>query len=129
MARFLANLQMVWPDADRERQAYLARLVDRAEALVVQRFPMTPRRVEDGSLSHTVVAGVIEDMVNRAVASQERGGVDKLAYPEITMEWGNGGAGSGSLLYLTTDELLALTPPEPAAAFSVYRRARPSWPA
>ncbi|ALA68450.1 hypothetical protein [Corynebacterium lactis] len=127
MAKFLTSLRAVWPDADSAEQVRLERLVDRAEALIVQRFPTTLRRVEDGSLSVTVVAGVVEDMVNRAVASQDRGGVEKLAYPEVTMEWGSGGAGSGSLLYLTTDELLALTPPEPSAAFTVYRRARPSW--
>lgn len=127
MAKFLTSLRTVWPDADSAEQVRLERLVDRAEALIVQRFPTTLRRVEDGSLSATVVAGVVEDMVNRAVASQDRGGVEKLAYPEVTMEWGSGGAGSGSLLYLTTDELLALTPPEPSAAFTVYRRARPSW--
>ncbi|MEJ6019871.1 hypothetical protein [Corynebacterium sp. H113] len=117
----------MWPDTTEIERASLERLVDRAEAIIAQRFPETARRVSDGTLSCQVVAGIVEDMVSRAHASQQRGGIDKLSYPEVTMEWSDGGAGSGSLLYLTVDELMLLTPPEPAAAFTVYRKPRPSW--
>lgn len=126
MPRFLLNPSEIWPDVDDAQLQRIVRLIDRAEALIMQRFPTLRKRVDDQALSLTVVAGVVEDMVTRALAHLDRGGVEKVSYPEVTLEWASGGAGNGSLLYLTVDELLALTPPEPAAVFSIYRRPRPS---
>ncbi|WP_042891651.1 hypothetical protein [Corynebacterium ulcerans] len=126
MARWLTQPKKLWTDADSAELSRIDRLIERAEAIILQRFPVTAQRVVDGKLSTTVVAGVVEDMVNRAIASQDRGGIDRLSYPEVTLEWSDNGAGGGSLLYLTMDELLLLTPPEPQAVFSVRRKPRPS---
>ncbi|MFI5504467.1 hypothetical protein ACFLIN_03770 [Corynebacterium kutscheri] len=125
MALFLQNPSEIWPTADATQLKLITRLIDRAEALVMQRFPTLEKRLLTGALSVTVVAGVVEDMVTRAVAHLDRGGVEKLSYPEISLEWASGGAGTGSLLYLTVDELLVLTPPDAPGAFTVYRRPRP----
>lgn len=126
MGKWLTDPEQVWTDPDDQDTIREKRLVERAEAIIVNRFPKTERRIESGGLDVTVVAGVVEDMIGRYLGKQKRGGLDKLAYPEVSMEWTDGGAGTGSLLYLTIDDLHLLTPP-PQAAFSIYKRPRPRW--
>lgn len=101
--------------------AEVERLVHRAEAIVCQRFPTIGERVDRGELDARVVAGVVEDMVVRVLEREARGGMDKLSYPEVAMEWADdGGLGSGSRLYLTTDEVVLLAP-RPTGAISTLR--------
>lgn len=117
---FTAAIEDVWPHLAQDGHARAARMIDRAETLILQRFPTIPQRIDAGELSKSVVAGVVEDMVTRVLERDARGGMDKLAYPEVSMEWeASGGAGTGSILYLTTDELLLLAPTATAGAFSI----------
>ena len=119
----------LWPRLDPEQAAEAQRLIERAEGIVLQRFPTIPQRIAEGKLTRLVVAGVIEDMVARALEKSERGGLDKLAYPEVTMEWEtDGGLGKGSKLWLTVDELVLLTPPAATGAFTIRTKARPYTP-
>ncbi|MHC9593844.1 hypothetical protein ACQXY7_09570 [Corynebacterium diphtheriae] len=57
----------IWPDLDGSRESYAERLVGRAEAIIMQRFPTLEKRTRDGAISISVVAGVVEDMVTRAL--------------------------------------------------------------
>lgn len=117
---FTAPIDEVWPYLDPTQSDRVQRLIKRAESIICQRFPTTLQRIADGDLDHNVVTGVIEDMVTRVLERDARGGMDKLSYPEVAMEWDNsGGAGAGSILYLTTDELLLLSPPKPSGAFTI----------
>ncbi|MFC3850077.1 hypothetical protein ACFORJ_07850 [Corynebacterium hansenii] len=131
MPRWLTDpLPEVWPDLNETELKQVGRWVIRAEAIIAQRFPTTAARVQEGKLDVGVVAGVIEEMVSRALAKTRRGGMDKLSYPEVSMEWSdNGGAGEGSLLYLTIDELMLLTPPpDPSPrVFSIRKKPRTTW--
>lgn len=113
-------IEEIWPHLDQDQIDRVNRLIPRAEAVILQRFPTVLKRISDGTLSQQVVAGVIEDMVTRVIERDARGGMDKLAYPEVSMEWDNsGGVGVGSLLYLTTDELILLSPPRQSGAFTI----------
>lgn len=108
MARWLTDdPQDVWPTADSKRAT---RWVMRAEALIAQRFPTLEERVTLGTLNPVVVAGVVEDMVTRVLDREARDKVDKLSYPEVTVEWETGGGLSKeSTLYLTSDEYTLLS--------------------
>ncbi|APM36589.1 hypothetical protein ACQXY3_10225 [Corynebacterium diphtheriae] len=118
----------IWPDLDGSRESYAERLVGRAEAIIMQRFPTLEKRTRDGAISISVVAGVVEDMVTRALDKTARGGMDKLAYPDVQMEWSaDGGLGSGNLLWLTTDEIVLLSPPQPGGAFSIRKTPMPTF--
>lgn len=129
MPRWLTDsLDEVWPGLTEAEEKQVTRWVGRAEAIIAQRFPTTAARVEAEKLEAGVVAGVVEEMVSRALAKTRRGGMDKLAYPEVSMEWSDsGGAGTGSLLYLTMDELMLLTPPPPTKVFTIRKRPRQTW--
>lgn len=117
------NLEDIWPDVAGADLTYATRMVERAEKIIQTRFPTLEMRVKDGQLDPAVVAGVVEDMVTRVLDRRSRGGLDKLSYPEVQMEWSDsGGLGSGSLLYLTTDELVLLSPPVSEGAFSIRPR-------
>ena len=119
----------LWPRLDPAQAVEAQRLIDRAELIVLQRFPTVPQRIAEGNLNRLVVAGVIEDMVSLALEKSERGGLDKLAYPEVTMEWEtDGGLGKGSKLWLTVDELVLLAPPSAKGAFTIYKKPRPYYP-
>lgn len=129
MAIFLKiPIAEIWSDLDGSRESYAERLVGRAEAIIMQRFPTLEKRTRDGSISISVVAGVVEDMVTRALDKTARGGMDKLAYPDVQMEWSaDGGLGSGNLLWLTTDEIVLLSPPQPSGAFSIRKAPMPTF--
>lgn len=129
MAIFLkTSIAEIWPDLEDSRESYAERLVGRAEAIIMQRFPTLEKRTRDGAISISVVAGVVEDMVTRALDKTARGGMDKLAYPDAQMEWSaDGGLGSGNLLWLTTDEIVLLSPPQPSGAFSIRKAPMPTF--
>lgn len=126
--------QALWPGRGEEHLAYAARMIERAEAIILGRFPDIGERLSRGEISLSVVAGVVEDMVTRALNSFARGGLVRLGYPDADMQWeSGGGAGEGSVLFLTVDELLLLTPRAATGAFTVnpylgrLRRASRSW--
>ena len=116
----------IWPDLSEAHTAKVTRWIDQAERLIAQRFRTIDQRIEEGYLDPIVVADVVEAMVTRALDTYTRGGMDKLAYPEVSMEWDNsGGAGNGSTLFLTIDELMLLSPSESTAAFTICKTPRP----
>lgn len=119
----------LWPHLDDTRLEGAKHLIDRAERIVLQRFPSIPTRIQQHRLSAEVVAGVVEDMVTRAIAKEDRGGLTQLAYPEVTMQWETDGAlGQGSRLWLTTDEVILLSPQLAQGAWSIRRKATPTLP-
>lgn len=121
--------ETIWPGISSERLAEATRLIPRAEAIILQRFSDIQQRIDEGKISLTVVAGVVEDMVSRAVEKAERGGLDRLQYPEVAMEWeSDGGLGKGSKLWLTTDEVVLLSPPVAQGAFSIRGKPHPVLP-
>lgn len=119
----------IWPELTEERRGWAERQVEKAEAILRTRFKTLPARIESGDMAPEVVAGVIEDMVDRLIQRTGRGGLNKLAYPEVSMEWDDaGGLGSGSSLYLTTDEFALLAPTAATGAFTIRSTARPVMP-
>lgn len=128
MPRWLTDpVAEVWPGLSEDETRRVTRWVGRAELIIDQRFPATAARVEAGTMDVGIVAGVVEDMVTRALDKHRRGGLDKLSYPEVSMEWSGSSAGEASTLFLTVDELMLLTPPDPPERFTIRRKARPSW--
>lgn len=123
MARWLTDdPQDVWPNADPKRAT---RWVMRAEALIAQRFPTLEERVTLGTLNPVVVAGVVEDMVTRVLDREARDKVDKVSYPEVTVEWETGGGLSKeSTLYLTSDEYALLSDGPTGGVFSITPSAK-----
>lgn len=124
MAKWLLESpEDIWPDAAPEMKKRAMRWIDQAERLIRARAPTLERRIEQGQIDRLVVADIVEAMVTRAIDKTTRGGLDKLAYPEVSMEWtGDGGAGQGSLLYLTLDELMIVAPQQSQAAFTIRPR-------
>lgn len=126
MAKWLLEApEDIWPDAAPAVQQRAMRWIDQAERLICARAPNIDQRIEQGRVDRLVVADIVEAMVTRAIDKTSRGGLDKLAYPEVSMEWtGDGGAGQGSLLYLTLDELMIVAPQQSQAAFTIRPRGR-----
>ena len=121
--------KILWPHLDDARLEEAKRLIERAEHIILQRFPSIPTRIQQRRLSAEVVAGVVEDMVTRAIAKDDRGGLTQLAYPEVTMQWETDGAlGQGSRLWLTTDEIVLLSPQLAQGAWSIRRKVTPTLP-
>ena len=126
MAKWLLEApEDIWPDAAPAVQQRAKRWIDQAERLICARAPTIDGRIEQGLVDRLVVADIVEAMVTRAIDKTSRGGLDKLAYPEVSMEWtGDGAAGQGSLLYLTLDELMIVAPQQSQAAFTIRPRGR-----
>lgn len=120
----------IWPEASPAIIQRATRWIDQAERLITARAPDIEQRISTGKLDPLVVADIVEAVVTRAVDKTTRGGLDKLAYPEVSMEWEQGGgAGQGSLLFLTLDELMVLVPQQAQAAFSIRPWSSvPRWP-
>lgn len=120
--------EQIWPDATPAILQRAGRWIDQAERLIIARAPNIEQRIASGQLDPLVVADIVEAVVTRAVDKTTRGGLDKLAYPEISMEWEQaGGAGQGSLLYLTLDELMVIVPQQAQAAFTIRPRGGKRW--
>lgn len=110
----------IWPTADQPTIDRIKRWIGQAERLIQNRFPTINERIDNGTLDPLAIADIVEAMVDRALARRERAGLSKLAYPEVQMEWDDsGGAGQGSWIFLTLDELMVLTPPQATGASSV----------
>lgn len=116
----------LWPNLTTEETTRVTRWIDQAERLISTRFKTIDARISDNQLDQAVVGDVVEAMVTRALDNSRRGGLDKLAYPEVSMEWDNdGGAGTGSTLYLTVDELMLLAPAASQSAWTIRKKPTP----
>lgn len=115
----------VWEGLDDRMRRRVHRWVARAETIIRARFPDLRARVAAGSIDAAAVAGVVEEMVDRAIQHEERDGISQEALPEwsVTYETGSG-LGAGSILFLTTDEYALLAPPRrrPAGISSMRMR-------
>ncbi|MEJ6013284.1 hypothetical protein WG936_05465 [Corynebacterium sp. H127] len=112
----------IWENADSVLIGKITRWIDQAERLIASRFPDTKSRTDESKLDPLLVGDIVEAMVDRAVSRFQRSGMSKLAYPEVQMEWDDsGGAGEGSWIYLTLDEVMALSPSQATGAFSIRR--------
>lgn len=112
MSRYMtSDIDAVWPGREVDEYAAIAADVEDAETLLDARFPRLAGRVEAGSLSIEAVSLVVRQMVSRALASDEREGATRITLPEFGVDFDTGGgAGRGSRLFITTDELLMLNP-------------------
>lgn len=103
----------VWEGLDTAQLRKVTRWIGRAETIISTKFPTIQDRIDAGSLSVEAVAGVVEEMVDRAIDHEERGGVQTEGLPEWNVTYETGaGLGQGSRLYLTTDEFALLAPPK-----------------
>lgn len=101
----------VWDDLEDSMLRKVTRWIDRAETIIETKFPDITRRIEVGSLSAAAVAGVVEEMVTRAIDHEQRDGVESEQMPEWQVQYtSSAGLGKGSLLFLTTDEWSLLAP-------------------
>lgn len=103
---------VIWPDLDEDLLAKVSRWVERSELILETKFPDLARRVQTGALKPEVVASVVEEMVDRAINFEQREGIVSESLPEWRLEYERSqGLGSGSRLFLTTDEYALLAPP------------------
>lgn len=108
---FTEDPDEVWEDLDTGMLRKVRRWIDRSEALILGKFPDIQKRIDDDVMDVRVVAGVVEEMVERAIAHEERGGVETEQMPEWSIDYEAGsGLGKGSKLFLTTDEFALLAP-------------------
>lgn len=115
----------VWENLDSGLLRKVERWVNRAEHIIRQRFPDIDQRVDSGELAPEVIAGVVEEMVTRAIDNEDRGGIESEELPEWSVKYATGvGLGRGSTLFLTTDEFALLAPPRQAARVSSIRMRR-----
>lgn len=112
MPQFMTDpVEAVWPGREAFEYGGIERDVGDAELLITTRFPRVEARVAAGSLAREAVSLVVRQMVSRALAADEREGATRVTLPEFGVDFETGGgAGKGSRLYLTTDELLMLNP-------------------
>lgn len=115
----------IWDGLDETLQRKAARWITRAETIIRTKFPTIQDRIDAGTLPVEAVAGVVEEMVDRAIAHDERGGVSSERLPEWQVDYeAAAGLGQGSRLFLTTDEfaLLALPRRQPCGVRSIRMR-------
>lgn len=113
---FTDNPTTVWEDLDTVLLRKVTRWIERAEIIISTKFPTIQDRIDAGKLSVQAVAGVVEEMVERALDHEQRGGVVTEQMPEWQVGYEPGqGMGKGSRLFLTTDEFALLAPPPPKA--------------
>lgn len=110
---FVDNPDEVWEGLDGTQLRKVTRWIERSETIIATRFPDIQDRIESGVLSVKAVAGVVEEMVDRAISHEERGGVESEQMPEWSVGYEtSSGLGKGSKLFLTTDEYALLAPPK-----------------
>ena len=125
MKYFTDDLSEVWPGIDSEQARKVVRWLARAEGIIDARFPDLSGRVDRNEISRAVVGGVVEEMVGRALAADDRGGIRSEQLPEWQVEYDTGaGLGQGSTLYLTTDEYALLAPRSSGVRIGSMRMAR-----
>lgn len=108
---FTDNPDEVWEGLDTTMRRKVDRWIGRAETIIRTKFPDIQARINAETLDVAAVSGVVEEMVDRAIDHEERGGVETEGLPEWTVGYETGsGMGKGSKLYLTTDEFALLAP-------------------
>lgn len=102
---FTEDPSAVWDGLDETMLRKVARWIDRSETIIATKFPDIDARIEREALSVAAVAGVVEEMVTRAIDHTERDGIESEQMPEWQVEYTpSSGLGKGSMLFLTTDE-------------------------
>ena len=125
MEYFTEDPSEVWPGLDSEQTRKVTRWLGRAEGIIDARFPDLSGRVDRGEIARAVVGGVVEEMVSRALAADDRDGIRSEQMPEWQVEYDTGtGLGQGSALYLTTDEYALLAPRSSGVRIGSMRMAR-----
>lgn len=108
---FIDQPAQVWEGLDPDLLLKVKRWIDRSETIISTKFPDIQQRIDTEVISVEVVAGVVEEMVDRAIDHYERGGVETEQLPEWQVGYETGsGLGKGSKLFLTTDEFALLAP-------------------
>ena len=115
----------VWQGLDDELLRRVRRWIARAESIISTRFPDVEKRIALGALTVEVVSSVVEEMVERAIKSDERDGVTTEELPEFKVQYASAsGLGQGSTLFLTTDEFALLAPRRVGTRVSSMRMRR-----
>lgn len=108
---FTDNPAEVWGGLDADMLRSVNRWIARAESIISTRFPDIEQRISRGVLTVEVVSSVVEEMVERAIKSDERGDLVSEELPEFKVQYStSSGLGQGSTLFLTTDEFALLAP-------------------
>lgn len=122
---FTEDPAQVWDDLDTDLIRKATRWIERAETIIFTKFPTIQARIDAEQITVQAVAGVVEEMVDRALDHEERGGVVNEQMPEWQVGYETGqGMGKGSRLFLTTDEFALLAPPRKAQGIGSVRMAR-----
>lgn len=122
---FTEDPTTVWDDLGPDLLRKVTRWIDQAETIISTKFPTIQARIDAEKISVKAVAGVVEEMVGRAVDRELRGGVETEQMPEWSVGYETGqGMGKGSRLYLTTDEFALLAPPRTVQGLGSVRMAR-----
>lgn len=109
---FTEDPSTVWDGLDDTLLRKVNRWIKRAETIITTKFPDIEKRIERGALSVEAVSSVVEEMVERAISHDERGGIEQEALPEWSVSYAQAqGIGKGSVLFLTNDEFALLAPP------------------
>lgn len=122
---FTEDPTTVWDDLGPDLLRKVTRWIDQAETIISTKFPTLQDRIDAEKISVKAVAGVVEEMVDRAVDREQRGGVETEQMPEWSVGYETGqGMGKGSKLFLTTDEFALLAPPRTERTAGSVRMAR-----
>lgn len=115
----------VWEGLDATLLRKVNRWIARAETIITTKFPDIDKRIERGSLSVEAVSSVVEEMVERAISHDERGGIEQESLPEWSVQYASAqGIGKGSVLFLTSDEFALLAPPREGTRVGSMRMRR-----
>lgn len=122
---FTEDPMEVWPDLAEGKLARVQRWIRQAETIISTRFPNIQSRVDSGALTVDAIITVVEAMVGRAIDTDERDGISKEVLPEWEVEYqATQGLGTGSTLFLTTDEFALLAPSRSGTRISSMRMRR-----
>lgn len=109
---FTEDPTTVWDGLDDSLLRKVNRWIARAETIISTKFPDINARIEREVLSVEAVSSVVEEMVERAISHDERGGIEQESLPEWSVSYAQAqGMGTGSVLFLTNDEYALLAPP------------------
>lgn len=101
----------------------IERLIDKAEIIVLSEVPRLAERLADGSLSRTLLASEIEDMVIRVVRNPDA----KKSESIDDYSWELDAALAGGRLYLGADALARLSPGARRGTVGNIRLSVPAW--
>lgn len=122
---FTEDPTQVWDGLDTDLLRKARRWIAQSETIISTKFPTIQTRIDAELISVEAVAGVVEEMVDRALDHEQRGGVVTEQMPEWSIGYETGqGMGKGSRLFLTTDEFALLAPPRKTQGSGSARMAR-----